>query len=89
MKLSHRLRIILGTATTAAGVACVASAAFASPVAIEANPLCYGAGVSGTITGTQHVGPVCVPTNLPVLCVAPTAGLGTTIGVDAEACVPI
>lgn len=70
-------------ATTVAFVAGVAAAAPAS-----AGYLCYGAGVSGTITGDRDVPTTCVWTVLPTLCAAPEAGLEPTIGVHAVACIP-
>jgi hypothetical protein len=77
----------LSTTITATAAAFVAGAAFAVPAA-QANQLCYSAGVSGTITGTHNTPRLCQTTGLPILCTTPETGLGDTIGVHAEACVP-
>lgn len=88
MSCNHRVRIAVGTAITTAltatGIALVAGTS-----AVQANPVCYGAGVFGTVTGTHDVPTTCVPTNLPVVCTAPSAGLAPTIGVHALVCVPV
>jgi hypothetical protein len=87
MKLSNRRRITGGTTITATAIAFVSSLAFAAPA--QANPVCYQAGVSGTITGTHDTPRVCEPTNLSVVCTTPSASLLPTIEVHAEACVPV
>lgn len=87
MKLSHRLRIAVGTTITATAVSLIAGTAFAGPA--QANYLCYSAGVSGTITGTHDTPRPCVYTGLPMLCTTPDASLLPTVEVHAEACVPI
>lgn len=87
MTHSHRLRIAVGTTITATAVSLVAGTAFAGPA--QANYLCYSAGVSGTITGTQDSPRPCVYVGLNVICTTPSAGLLPTIEVHAEACVPV
>lgn len=89
MIFTQRLRLAVGTTVTATGIAFVTSTALAGPVSVQANELCYGSGVSGTVTGTHSVPTTCVYTDQPVLCTTPSAGLSPTIGVNAEACVPV
>jgi uncharacterized membrane protein len=86
MKTQTRLRAAVATTVSATALAFVAGVAASTPA--QADPLCYGAGVTGTITGTHGVGPTCVSTPLPALCGAPVAGISPTIGVWVVACVP-
>jgi hypothetical protein len=83
--MTSRPRTALATTLAATAVAFVAGLTVAPPA--SANVLCYGAGVSGTITGTHDEGPFCnFDTPLPVVCTTPKTGLTPTIDVWAEAC---
>jgi uncharacterized membrane protein len=86
MNTRTRLRAAVATTVSATALAFVAGVAASTPA--QADQLCYGAGVTGTITGTHSVGPTCVNTGLPALCTTPSTGVGTLIGAWAEACVP-
>ncbi len=55
----------------------------------QADPVCVGATVSGTATGTQNVGPYCRPYPWGVLCMETYAGLSPTARVDTYVCLPI
>lgn len=61
--------------------------ALAAPA--QADPACSWVSTSGTVTGSRQVGPYCVPTPLPVLCVKRWAGVSPYAVVTAEVCVPI
>jgi hypothetical protein len=86
MKARIRMRAAVTTTVSATALAFIASVAASTPA--QAEDLCYGAGVTGTITGSHGVPVFCAQTVLPTLCTTPTAGLSPTIGVWAEACVP-
>jgi len=89
MSATPSLRFAVGATVAATGIALVASTALTGPSAVRANQLCYGAGVYGTVTGTHDAPTTCVPTSQPVLCTTPSAGLSPTIGVRAQACLPV
>lgn len=54
----------------------------------QADPICAGVTVSGTVTGTRQVGPFCQPYPGPVLCMNTGAGLDPTVLVRTYICVP-
>jgi hypothetical protein len=81
-----RLRATIATTVSATALAFVASVAASTPAMAE--DLCYGGGVTGSITGSHGVPVFCAQTVLPSLCGTPSTGVGTLIGVWAEACIP-
>ncbi|MCW2572922.1 MAG: hypothetical protein JWO88_2980 [Frankiales bacterium] len=86
MTARTRLRAAITTTVSATALAFVASVAASTPA--MADDLCYGGGVTGSITGSHGVPVFCVQTVLPSVCTTPTTSVGTLIGVWAEACVP-
>lgn len=84
MQNTLRLRVAVGTAIATTTLGVVAGFAFAQPA--SANEMCYGAGVYGTVTGTHSVGPYCILTNGPTVCVEPSAGLTPTLDAWVTAC---
>lgn len=85
--MAQRFLFALATTSTAGAVALAAGLTGGSST-VQASTLCYGAGVSGTITGTQSTPVECFTSGLGAICTAPATGLSPTIGVWAEACVP-
>lgn len=61
----------------------------AAPATAQADPACAEASVEGTLTGTRQVGPYCVPTPRPVLCVTRWAGFTPHVLVTVRVCVPV
>ncbi|MDQ1748779.1 MAG: hypothetical protein QOD07_3042 [Frankiaceae bacterium] len=59
-----------------------------SPTHVSATPLCYDVSASTFLTGTVATGPECIPYLGPVDCQPTGLTVGTTLGIDADACVP-
>lgn len=55
---------------------------------VSAVPLCYDATVSTFLTGTVAVGPECIPYLGPADCQPTGLTVGTTLSLNADACVP-
>lgn len=60
-----------------------------APAAAHADPACASVSVTGTATGSHEVGPYCIATPRPVLCVRRWAGFEPHVLVTAEVCVPV
>lgn len=78
--MAPRVIALLGLLCSVCGYATGASPA-------NADPLCYGVSTSGTVIGTQSVGPVCEPTPFGTICETETAGLDPSALVTEQACV--
>lgn len=74
------VRFVVLTLTTAA-------LSLAAPDA-HADPVCAGATITGTATGTRQVGPYCQPYPFAVLCTTQGAGFRPHAEVAVSACVP-
>lgn len=82
-RIFHRGLALLGTSAVIAAL----GIAVAAPA--QADPICVGATVSGTATGTHEVGPYCQPYPWSTLCAKTGVGLDPTVVVRTFVCVPI
>lgn len=78
---------IVRRAVVLTGVAAVMSLIVPSTTA-EADPICVGVTITGTVSGNRQIGPYCQPYPFAVLCTTPGAGVRPHAEVVVYACVP-